>query len=1032
MTEGGTGPARRWPLRLAGLGVLVALAAAAGLLADRGAVVSGADGPMAAEWVPLGELEWDEATTGWLGVANQHLPRKDLSFDAKPLSIGGIGFAHGIGTYPLSEITYPLDGRYARFTAQVGVDDAADEGAAGIRFLVYADGVQLFATDARRRGDPPVAVDVDLVGAQRLRLVVASTGESDVRLFADWAEPRLLRPVVGAPAANPEWIRRVRAEIAQRAAARTADAEALAKRSAALLAQIEPLADTPGPSNAPWLALGSRDLVLGLATTGQDAGKLYLFDRGSRQAALDGVRPSVAADGRVLAPSGPPSQVERLPADEPPFGRGRRLRAHFPLADGGEMVVDLALFDDGPYLLYQIELPGLCRNDTRSTAESRPSCAARTPGEAASSEVPRSASGDGTGAGSSPTFRFFDVATGEAAVGGGPQYVTDFSRLRHGVVRDDGIDRRETIGPGKPLFLWSDSAGRGLLLAALDDARGPTRFVARRDPGRVGVAVEYSSGPRRDAFEPISPRLYVELPRTVDLRASHANFKRISTALYPPAVVPAWFKYQWISWYAFNVDVDEAKLKAEIDYIADNLADLGPWNVLIDAGWYVAEGRPGADWRNVDRAKFPSGYRAIVDYAHSRGVRVVGYVSTPYLDSREKPGDWLGLRGVIEAHPDWLTQLGGDETHQSYAFDFARPEVRAYWSSVLRDLLVDYDVDGIKIDGLGNAEGALLSPDAVDAFGRVEAVADQTMEIYRFFASQINALKPDAYVQVGWMDSIFARPYAHTFWYSDEYPAFSNPYPFGGLREHVDYATIQRRLLGQRPHMGNPWDPADRSQINRWWLEAGLALGTKVAPSWDLAAESAESLAAYRHLLVHYDAFADDVRYGPGLRPEYFATSVGGTTYLGLMNRSSAPRTITPDFEELGLDPSAPYTAYDVEAQRYLKVTGRVSLELPPESFRLLIMRRQPGVLWTGSSFQLTPTAQGLRATVRGPASIPGDLALATPAPGHVTFDGVELAGGRPDGRRQPARYWYDAEAGVLHLRYRHDAPHAIDVVYAA
>src|SRR5581483_9201724 len=86
VTEGGTGPARRWPLRLAGLGVLVALAAAAGLLADRGAVVSGADGPMAAEWVPLGELEWDEATTGWLGVANQHLPRKDLSFDAKPLS----------------------------------------------------------------------------------------------------------------------------------------------------------------------------------------------------------------------------------------------------------------------------------------------------------------------------------------------------------------------------------------------------------------------------------------------------------------------------------------------------------------------------------------------------------------------------------------------------------------------------------------------------------------------------------------------------------------------------------------------------------------------------------------------------------------------------------------------------------------------------------------------------------------------------------------------------------------------------------
>src|SRR5207302_11316166 len=123
---------RGWPLRLAGLGVLVALAAAAGLLGDRAAVVAGADGPMAGEWVPLGDLEWDEATTGWLGVANQHLPRKDLSFDAKPISIGAESFARGIGTYPLSEITYRLDGGYARFTARVGVDDAADEPAAGL------------------------------------------------------------------------------------------------------------------------------------------------------------------------------------------------------------------------------------------------------------------------------------------------------------------------------------------------------------------------------------------------------------------------------------------------------------------------------------------------------------------------------------------------------------------------------------------------------------------------------------------------------------------------------------------------------------------------------------------------------------------------------------------------------------------------------------------------------------------------------------------------------------------------------------
>jgi hypothetical protein len=85
-------------------------------------------------------------------------------------------------------------------------------------------------------------------------------------------------------------------------------------------------------------------------------------------------------------------------------------------------------------------------------------------------------------------------------------------------------------------------------------------------------------------------------------------------------------------------------------------------------------------------------------------------------------------------------------------------------------------------------------------------------------------------------------------------------------------------------------------------------------------------------------------------------------------------------------------------------------------------MRREPGVLWTGSSFEVTPTPGGLSLRVRGPTSIPGDLALASPPPARVTIDG------RPVGRRG---YRYDADAGVLHLRYRHDRPHTIDVTFA-
>ena len=275
---------------------------------------------------------------------------------------------------------------------------------------------------------------------------------------------------------------------------------------------------------------------------------------------------------------------------------------------------------------------------------------------------------------------------------------------------------------------------------------------------------------------------------------------------------------------------------------------------------------------------------------------------------------------------------------------------------------------------------------------------------------------------VGWMNALYAKPYAHTFWYCDEYPAFANDYPFGGLKEHTDYALVQQRLLGQRPHMGSPWDKNDPSPLNQQWLAAGLALGTKVSPSWDLAAMSPEALAAYRHLLVHYDAFAEPVRYGPGLYPEYFATTANGTTYLGFMNRDAGARTIAAALEEVGLDPVIAYTAYDVADGRFLKVQGGVSVPVDGQTFRLLILRRQPGVLWTGSSFEMGEAPNGLKLTVRGPASIPGDLALASPPPASVAVDG------HPAGRRVVR---YDVDAGVLQLRYRHDRPHTVEVSFA-
>ncbi len=77
-------------------------------------------------------------------------------------------------------------------------------------------------------------------------------------------------------------------------------------------------------------------------------------------------------------------------------------------------------------------------------------------------------------------------------------------------------------------------------------------------------------------------------------------------------------------WFAYGVDINEVSMRSEID----GAAALGAELFVLDAGWYVGSGRGGAGdftsglgtWQ-VDSGRFPSGLRALRDYAHARGMK---------------------------------------------------------------------------------------------------------------------------------------------------------------------------------------------------------------------------------------------------------------------------------------------------------------------------------------------------------------------------------------------------------------------------
>ena len=828
----------------AALGLALILVAAR---VSRFGVTARASTVAAGQWVYLSDLTWSEASTGWLGVANEQVPARDGSFHGGALSLGGVRFEKGIGTFPLSEITYELDGQYTEFAAQIGLDDEALSGDSAVRFLVFLDEALVFETGLIRPGDLQRRVEIPLAGARQMRLVVDSPPDRAKDGFADWADARLLKTIaaLGDPQAAPNM---VKAQERQKslAAARQKDDAAVRARGLKLTSSLpealtrshasgeRPTGLYDPPTRRLWLSDGSVALALGLA--GDSFAAMSLLDLETRQPRILDAAGMLSVNGAeyllntATRPDGANAYTFSA-LDDPVLGAGTRLELRlvtrdkqwhpvlrFTLFAGGSLVYEMGLLDD----------PAAVQ--------------------------------------STPVFHFFDESAAESLwVGERAEYLSDFSRLRYARVYDDGIVRRESVGGGKPIFIWSNRSQKGLLLALLEEASSPTHFRIQVEPGQVQARWGLSAGQATATVGTSlwSPRLYVEATSGVDLNRAFGNLNRVFDRLYPEAPMPGWIRFQWLSWYAYNMDIGEDVLQRQADYIAANLADLGTWNILIDAGWYVSEGRPESDWRHVDLDKFPGGLRQMVDSFHAQGMRVVLYLSVPYIDSREQSHDWLGMRAIIDQHPDWLQVLGGDEYRQSFAFDFRNPEVRAYWSAVMEDFFVKYAVDGIKVDGIGNAEGAIVSGDKLDSFGLVDDVNQQTMTIYEFFHREATHRRTDAYLETGWLSPTFARPYVHTFRYGDEAPVFSSPYPFPGLVQHVDYAIIQKQILGQRPNMGAIYDDASQSVVNRWWLEAGLALGTHVTIGFDLTSLTQEALSDYRSLLTLRSLYGDNYLWRP-------------------------------------------------------------------------------------------------------------------------------------------------------------------------
>ncbi len=119
----------------------------------------------------------------------------------EPLRIAGKPFARGLGHHANGRIEVLLDGQYATFDAEVGLQPCGVGGSVGFRVLV--DGEVRFDSGVMKAGDAAKPVTVPVAGAQEMLLEANDAGDGINCDMANWAEARLVR-AANASAVAPE------------------------------------------------------------------------------------------------------------------------------------------------------------------------------------------------------------------------------------------------------------------------------------------------------------------------------------------------------------------------------------------------------------------------------------------------------------------------------------------------------------------------------------------------------------------------------------------------------------------------------------------------------------------------------------------------------------------------------------------------------------------------------------------------------------------------------------------------------------
>lgn len=185
-----------------------------------------------------------------------------------------------------------------------------------------------------------------------------------------------------------------------------------------------------------------------------------------------------------------------------------------------------------------------------------------------------------------------------------------------------------------------------------------------------------------------------------------SNSKIANRALKPPM--------GWNSWDCFGTNVTESEVRANAEFMAKNLKQVGWEYVIVDLAWYA----PGVDNHNYktpnipmliddfgrlipDPERFPSsengkGFKPLADFVHSLGLKFGIHIM------RGIPWNAVNLELPVKGTSKTANQISYNREQcpwfaSMHTLDFGMTEAQAYYDSIF-ELYAEWGVDYIKAD----------------------------------------------------------------------------------------------------------------------------------------------------------------------------------------------------------------------------------------------------------------------------------------------------------------------------------------------